>query len=558
MSVTSILSGNKENNQSKSGSEWWRSAVIYQIYPRSFADANGDGMGDLKGITERLPYLARLGVDAIWLSPFYKSPQADAGYDVADYRQVDPLFGTLDDFDAMLDKAHASGLRVLVDLVPNHSSDEHEWFKAALASPEGSPERERYMFRDGKGENGELPPNNWQSVFGGDAWTRPEGQKQWYLHIFDTKQPDFNWQNPEVRAEFESVLRFWLDRGVDGFRVDVAHGLVKAEGLPDFDEEYQQSMVEGGNQGPMWDQDGVHDIYRDWRKVLNEYDGDRMMVAEAWVKPQERLALYIRSDEMQQAFNFDYLLTHWDAAEVRHLIDESLAQTALAKAPTTWVMSNHDSVRHTSRFGLSSPGDRPNGIGRDSEQPDEALGLQRARAFAFVTFFLPGAAYIYQGEELGLPEHTTMEDKYRQDPTFWRTKGEEIGRDGCRVPLPWKADAPAFGFGPSDQSWLPQPQAFARYAVDVEEADSDSTLALYRKVLEVRAEHHLGQGELEWLDAPAEDTLLARNGDVYMMVNFGESAVKLPWDDAKVLAASHAQSSDSELDGNTGIWFQRG
>ncbi|WP_025733984.1 glycoside hydrolase family 13 protein [Carnimonas nigrificans] len=558
MSVTSILSGNKENNQSKSGSEWWRSAVIYQIYPRSFADANGDGMGDLKGITERLPYLARLGVDAIWLSPFYKSPQADAGYDVADYRQVDPLFGTLDDFDAMLDKAHASGLRVLVDLVPNHSSDEHEWFKAALASPEGSPERERYMFRDGKGENGELPPNNWQSVFGGDAWTRPEGQKQWYLHIFDTKQPDFNWQNPEVRAEFESVLRFWLDRGVDGFRVDVAHGLVKEEGLPDFDEEYQQSMVEGGNQGPMWDQDGVHDIYRDWRKVLNEYDGDRMMVAEAWVKPQERLALYIRSDEMQQAFNFDYLLAHWDAAEVRHLIDESLAQTALAKAPTTWVMSNHDSVRHTSRFGLSNPGDRPNGIGRDSEQPDEALGLQRARAFAFVTFFLPGAAYIYQGEELGLPEHTTMEDKYRQDPTFWRTKGEEIGRDGCRVPLPWKADAPAFGFGPSDQTWLPQPQAFARYAVDVEEADSDSTLALYRKVLEVRAEHHLGQGELEWLDAPAEDTLLARNGDVYMMVNFGESAVKLPWDDAKVLAASHAQSSDSELDGNTGIWFQRG
>ncbi|MGJ8515048.1 glycoside hydrolase family 13 protein [Carnimonas bestiolae] len=535
--------------------EWWRSAVIYQIYPRSFADANGDGIGDLQGITQRLPYLASLGVDAVWLSPFYKSPQADAGYDVADYRQVDPLFGTLDDFDAMLNKAHGLGLRIIVDLVPNHSSDEHEWFQAALASPPGSPERERYIFRDGKGEHGELPPNNWKSVFGGGAWTRPEGEQQWYLHLFDTKQPDFNWNNPEVRDEFTAVLRFWLDRGVDGFRVDVAHGLIKKEGLPDCS--VQQAMIEGGDPGPMWDQDGVHDIYKQWRSVLDEYDGDRMMVAEAWVVPQERLARYIRSDEMQQAFNFEYLGSQWNARDVRKVVDDSLAQTALVGAPTTWVMSNHDGVRHASRFGLSTPGYRPKGISAKDEQPDEALGLERARGFAFMTFFLPGSAYIYQGEELGLPEHTTMDDKYRQDPTFWRTKGEEIGRDGCRVPLPWQADAPAFGFGPSDKSWLPQPPNFARYAVDVEEKDSDSTLALYRRVLALRAEYRLGKGELEWLESPTPDALLARNGDVYTLLNFGAEPVALPWSDVEILASSKALSAHQQLQSGGGVWFKR-
>ncbi|MGJ8516987.1 glycoside hydrolase family 13 protein [Carnimonas bestiolae] len=535
--------------------EWWRSAVIYQIYPRSFADANGDGIGDLQGITQRLPYLASLGVDAVWLSPFYKSPQADAGYDVADYRQVDPLFGTLDDFDAMLNKAHGLGLRIIVDLVPNHSSDEHEWFQAALASPPGSPERERYIFRDGKGEHGELPPNNWKSVFGGGAWTRPEGEQQWYLHLFDTKQPDFNWNNPEVRDEFTAVLRFWLDRGVDGFRVDVAHGLIKKEGLPDCS--VQQAMIEGGDPGPMWDQDGVHDIYKQWRSVLDEYDGDRMMVAEAWVVPQERLARYIRSDEMQQAFNFEYLGSQWNARDVRKVVDDSLAQTALVGAPTTWVMSNHDGVRHASRFGLSTPGYRPKGISAKDEQPDEALGLERAHGFAFMTFFLPGSAYIYQGEELGLPEHTTMDDKYRQDPTFWRTKGEEIGRDGCRVPLPWQADAPAFGFGPSDKSWLPQPPNFARYAVDVEEKDSDSTLALYRRVLALRAEHRLGKGKLEWLESPTPDALLARNGDVYTLLNFGAEPVALPWSDVEILASSKALSAHQQLQSGGGVWFKR-
>ncbi|ANF56196.1 alpha-amylase [Halotalea alkalilenta] len=549
MSAPAIFNDKDEHLQHNG--EWWRSAVIYQIYPRSFADSNGDGIGDLPGITAKLAYLSKLGVDAIWLSPFYRSPQADAGYDVADYRDVDPIFGTLADFDTMLEKAHALGIKLIVDLVPNHSSDEHAWFQAALKSPVGSRERARYIFRDGRGAKGELPPNNWQSVFGGDAWTRLEGQQQWYLHLFDSKQPDFDWRNPEVLAEFEDVLRFWLDRGVDGFRVDVAHGMIKQKGLPDWDG--SQAMVEGGNVGPMWDQDELHDIYRAWRKVLDEYDGDRMMVAEAWVKPQARLARYIRRDEMQQAFNFDYLLARWDANELKEVIDDSLAQSAQVGAPTTWVMSNHDGVRHTSRFGLSQPGARPKGINAAAEQPDEALGLRRARAAIQLTLALPGSAYLYQGEELGLPEHTTMEDRFRQDPAFFRTEGHEVGRDGCRVPLPWVAGAPAYGFGPSEASWLPQPESFARYAADLQEGDAESTLSLYRRLLGLRREYGLGEGELEWLQSPRKDVLKLRNGAVTVLLNLGDEPIALPA--GKPLAQSVTQPLEGELPGNAAVWL---
>ena len=325
--------------------DWWRSAVIYQIYPRSFADGNGDGIGDLIGIRHRLEYLRELGVDAIWLSPFYVSPQADAGYDVADYRNVDPVFGTLDDFDRMLADAHALGFRVLVDMVPNHTSSAHAWFIEALAAAPGSRERDRYLFREGTGPNGELPPNNWQSIFGGPAWTRvPDGQ--WYLHLFDTSQPDLNWDNPEVAAEFESVLRFWLDRGVDGFRVDVAHGLVKVTGLPDTDGT-ADLLAGGSNVGPMWDQEGVHAIYRDWNAVLREYGSDRILVAEAWVSPTSRLSRYVRADEMQQAFNFEFMTTGWNALGLRKTIDAALADNGSVGATTTWVLSNHDVVRHS-------------------------------------------------------------------------------------------------------------------------------------------------------------------------------------------------------------------
>ncbi|NPD65708.1 glycoside hydrolase family 13 protein [Lichenicola cladoniae] len=537
--------------------EWWRTAVIYQVYPRSFADSDGDGIGDLPGITSRLPYLARLGVDAVWLSPFYPSPQADAGYDVSDYRGVDPLFGTLEDCDRLLRDAHALGLRVIVDLVPNHTSDEHAWFRAAVASPPGSPERARYIFRDGQGPDGTLPPNNWKSVFGGRAWSRWPGESQWYLHLFDRRQPDLDWQHPEVRTEFEDVLRFWLDRGVDGFRVDVAHGLIKAPGLPDW--ERQASMVgdgtdDGVNMGPMWDQDGVHAIYRDWRRVLDAYPGDRMMVAEAWVRPQAHLARYVRPDEMHQAFNFDYLLARWDARMLRRVIDGSLAAAASVGAPTTWVMSNHDTVRHTARLGLSKPGVRPKGIDSKAEQPDEALGLRRARALAFLTLALPGSAYLYQGEELGLPEHTTLDAAYRQDPAFHRTNGAEVGRDGCRVPIPWIADAPSFGFGPGPATWLPQPDGFAHYAVDQQEDAPGSTLELYRAVLRLRREYGLGNGQLRWLDS-GPDMLVLDNGPVRVVVNFGFGAAVLPAGRLLIGSVSSEQPEPEIIQGNSAMWL---
>ncbi|MCW1250376.1 glycoside hydrolase family 13 protein [Acaricomes phytoseiuli] len=539
--------------------QWWRDAVIYQVYPRSFADASGDGMGDLAGVTAKLDYLQQLGVDAVWLSPFYRSPQADAGYDVAGYRDVDPLFGSLADFDEMLAAAHQRGLRIIVDLVPNHTSDEHEWFVEAKESAPGSAARERYMFREGRGENGELPPNNWQSIFGGPAWTRlttPDGSPgQWYLHLFDAKQPDLNWENPEVWAEMESVLRFWLDRGVDGFRVDVAHGMIKAEGLPDWDG--AAAMVEGqssesdeaapANSGseshmnppsPFFDQDGVHEIYRAWNRVLAEYDGDRMLVAEAWVEPAARLVRYIRPDEMQQAFNFEFLLAGWDAARMHEAISNSLEAVAEVGAPSTWVLSNHDTVRHPSRFGLSDPTSYPKGISAEAEQPDESLGLARGRAAAAIELALPGSAYVYQGDELGLPEHTTLPAEARQDPAFFRTEGAETGRDGCRVPLPWRADEPGYGFSLKAAAngqapvapWLPQPESFANYAAASEEGVPGSTLELYRRMLELRREYQLGLGELRWNDAndPAQGILSFDNGPVTVMTNFSESAVALP------------------------------
>nr|WP_066589461.1 glycoside hydrolase family 13 protein [Cellulomonas timonensis] len=543
---------------SSTAGEWWRQAVIYQVYPRSFADASGDGIGDLPGVTSRLDHLARLGVDAIWLSPFYRSPQADAGYDVADYRQIDPLFGTLADFDELLERAHLRGMRIIVDLVPNHTSDEHEWFTAALAAGPGSPERERYIFREGKGENGELPPNNWESIFGGPAWTRttdPSGEPgQWYLHMFDTRQPDLNWDHPEVRAEFEDVLRFWLDRGVDGFRIDVAHGMVKAPGLPDWDGSV--SMIEGstddagstgaGNSGPMFDQDGVHDIYRAWHKVLAEYDGDRALVAEAWVEPLSRLARYVRPDEMHQAFNFSFLSTPWDAAALRTVVTASLAANDAVGAPTTWVMSNHDTVRHASRLGLLVPNSRPNGIGDGDEQPDEELGLRRARAASLMMLGLPGSAYMYQGEELGLPEHTALDDDLRQDPAWWRSGHTERGRDGCRVPLPWESDAPGFGFSPTGATWLPQPDSWAAYALDAQKGQHGSTYEMYREALRVRREFHLGTGSLAWVEGVGDEGSAVSfvNRDVLVVANLGDEPVELPAGATVLLASGDVATED--------------
>ncbi|KAG4073365.1 hypothetical protein HA402_008521 [Bradysia odoriphaga] len=540
------------------GSEWWRSAVIYQIYPRSFADASGDGIGDLPGITSRLGSLQELGVDAIWLSPFMTSPQRDAGYDVADYRDVDPLFGTLADFDEMLAQAHARGIRVVVDLVPNHSSDQHVWFQQALKAAPGSPERARYIFRDGKGENGELPPNNWESVFGGGMWervTEADGTPgQWYLHIFDATQPDFDWTNEEVREEFRSILRFWLDRGVDGFRVDVAHGMIKKDGLPDYTPPADADSMGGGEDDvPYWGQDGVHDIYRDWHKVLAEYDGDRALCGEAWMPTLKKTALWVRPDEMHQTFNFPYLMTPWDAKALGDVIRESLDEFGAVGAPSTWVLSNHDVVRHATRLAFTADNPQGEGIGPNTpSKPDTAIGLARARAATTLMLALPGSAYLYQGEELGLPEAMEIPDEFRQDPTWFRTNGERYGRDGCRVPLPWEAEAPAFGFNDTGHSWLPQPAEWSTYARDVEEADPESTLALYKQLLVERRARGFGTGSLVWEDA-GTDAVAFRRGDVHVLTNLGAEPLPLPAGAAVVLSSQPFAGTD--LPADTTVWY---
>ncbi|WP_082489938.1 alpha-amylase family glycosyl hydrolase [Frigoribacterium sp. Leaf172] len=547
---------------SERGGEWWRSAVIYQVYPRSFADSDGDGIGDLPGITSRLGDLADLGVDAVWLSPFYRSPQRDAGYDVADYRDVDPLFGSLDDFDALRARATDLGLRVIVDVVPNHTSSDHAWFQAALAAEPGSVERGHYLFRDGRGDDGELPPNNWESIFGGPAWTRvteADGSPgQWYLHLFDSSQPDLDWTDPWVREQFIDVLRFWLDRGVDGFRVDVAHGMIKAEGLPDYTPPSDAGSM-GGGQGesappPYWGQDGVHEIYRTWRTVLDEYPGDRVLVAEAWVEPLSRLADWVRPDEMHQAFNFSYLETGWSASEIRRVVDSSLEVFSSVGAPSTWVLSNHDVVRHASRLALTAENPQGHGIGPLSAGlPIPELGLARARAATAVMLALPGSAYLYQGEELGLPEAIDLPDDSRQDPTWFRTKGERYGRDGCRVPLPWASGEPAFGFNSTGASWLPQPSDWSTYARDEQVGVTGSTLELYRLALRLRSELDLGTAEIGWLDEYSRDVVAFRTAGVTVLANLGEVAVELPL--GEVLLSTMTLDGPA-LPPNAAVWLR--
>jgi alpha-glucosidase len=539
-------------------SEWWRSAVIYQVYPRSFSDSDGDGLGDLPGVTRRLPALRELGVDAVWLSPFYTSPQNDAGYDVADYCDVDPRFGTLDDFDELMGVAHRLELRVIVDLVPNHTSDRHQWFQEALAAEEGSPERARYLFRDGKGRHGDTPPNNWESVFGGPAWervTRQDGTPgQWYLHLFDKSQPDLDWENPWVREQFHGILRFWLDRGVDGFRVDVAHGLIKKAGLPDY-----TAPAAGGSMGgrtasppPYWAQPGVHEIYRDWRKVIDEYPGERVFVAEAWVDPLSRLADWVRPDEMQQAFNFAYLETPWEADPIRAVVNSSLEVFGGVGAPSTWVLSNHDVVRHASRLALEGENLQGAGIGPNSpEKPNRVIGLRRARAATLLMLALPGSAYLYQGEELGLPEAIELPDSARQDPTWFRTNHERYGRDGCRVPIPWEAAAPAYGFNSSGASWLPQPADWAAYARDAQAGEQGSTLELYRAALSLRAGQKLGLGSVEWLSGYPDDVVAFRNGNVTVLANTGTGLVPLP----EGTVALSSEPVTTQLPGDTTVWL---
>jgi alpha-glucosidase len=501
---------------------WWRDAVIYQIYPRSFADANGDGIGDLPGIRSRLPYLRDLGVDAVWLSPFYLSPQADAGYDVADYRTVDPLFGTVEDARGLIADAHDLGVRVIVDLVPNHSSDQHVWFQQALAEGPGSPLRARYHFRDGRGEHGELPPNDWPSIFGGPAWTRV-ADGQWYLHLFAPEQPDFNWDHPAVADEFRTILRFWLDLGVDGFRIDVAHGLVKEPGLPDIGTAATWHLLDVGA-SPCFDRDGVHDIYRSWRRILDEYPGERIAVAEAWAPTLARVADYVRADELHQAFNFSYLSTAWNADAQRQMIDASLAAMDAVGAPATWTLSNHDVVRHTNRLLQENQGEV---AGKRPTEVDPVAGLRRARAASLLLLALPGSAYLYQGEELGLPEVADLPDAVRQDPAFHRATGQDGYRDGCRVPIPWSGTSAPYGFGPGT-SWLPQPSSWAALSVEAQDGVAGSTLTMYREALALRRKVLAGTGTLAWRESPAGVLAFDRGAGFRCTVNMSPEPVRVP------------------------------
>ena len=580
--------------------DWWKQAVVYQVYPRSFKDVNGDGLGDIAGVTDRIPYLKELGVDAIWLSPFYPSELADGGYDVIDYRDVDPRLGTMDDFDAMAAAAHEAGMKVIVDIVPNHTSDGHVWFQEALAAEPGSPTRDRYIFRDGLGEHGELPPNDWQSIFGGGAWERvPDGQ--WYLHMFAKEQPDLNWKNPEVHEEFKKTLRFWSDHGADGFRIDVAHGLAKdLDSAPLTELALKGNPLEGlchDGTNPLWDRPEVHDIYREWREVFNEYDPPRFAVGEAWVVPEHQ-HLYASEEELGQVFNFEFAKADWFAEDFRTAIREGLESAEESGSTTTWVMSNHDVVRHASRYGL--PQVKTQWYHQLADAwllrsgtnfiEDRELGTRRARAAIMMELGLPGSVYVYQGEELGLFEVADIPWDRLEDPTPFRTDHGRTakGRDGCRVPLPWSAaDEPtpapwdakfgtgaSFGFSPATRPdgtpaadpHLPQPLWYKDFAADVEGSDPDSMLNLYRRAIAFRQRMLTPTGDtsIRWIgesefgDKAGQVVAYSRvsadeGGDRFASItNFGPDPVELP---AGEIIFSSEPISGFILPADTTVWM---
>ncbi|WP_199442400.1 glycoside hydrolase family 13 protein [Umezawaea beigongshangensis] len=517
-------------------SAWWRDAVFYQVYVRSFADSDGDGVGDLDGIRSRLGYLELLGVDALWLTPFYRSPMADHGYDVSDPRDVDPLFGDLASFDALVSEAHQHNLKVTVDLVPNHTSDAHPWFVEALRAGPGSRERARYVFRDGRGHDGSQPPNNWTSLFGGPAWTRV-ADGQWYLHLFAPEQPDLNWDDPEVQADLQQTLRFWLDRGVDGFRIDVAHGMAKPFDLPDMDPRaaHASAVLQNDVHDPRFDNEGVHEIHRMIRKVVDEYPG-RMAVGEIWVTDDERFAAYVRPDELHLGFNFRLVEAEFDADAVRTAIQHSLAAVAQLDTPPTWTLSNHDVVRHVTRYGGG------------------ALGRKRARAMALVELALPGVVYLYNGEELGLP-NVELPDWALQDPTWKRSGHTDRGRDGCRVPIPWEGTLPPFGFSESANTWLPMPLEWSELTAEAELEDSGSVLSLYRQALELRKTHpSLTGDELEWYGAPPGCFAFRRKGGG-LICALNTSGAPVPLPPGEILVSSGPMAGE-HLPPDTAVWLK--
>jgi len=528
---------------------WWREAVVYQVYVRSFADANGDGIGDLAGVRARLPYLHELGVDALWFNPWYPSPLADTGYDISDYRSIDPAFGTLAEAEELIAEARALGIRTIVDIVPNHVSNEHPWFREALAAPTGSPERERFWFRPGTGENGEQPPNGWQSIFGGSAWTRTADDGEWYLHLFAPEQPDLNWEHPEVWAEHEDVLRFWFERGVAGVRIDSAALLVKDR---DLSEERPDA---GPGEHPFTDRDELHEIYRRWRAIADAYDEPRLLVGEVWLPDADRFARYLRPDELHTAFNFDFLACPWEPAPIRASIQSALAAHAPVDAPATWVLSNHDVTRPVTRYGRADTRFAFESK-REGTPTDLVRGTRRARAAALLAMALPGSMYVYQGEELGLPEVENIPSDRRQDPMWRRSGGVDPGRDGCRVPIPWSGSARPYGFSSNEVSrlWLDQPDDWAPLSVEAQTGDPTSMLALYRAGLRVRRDAPWGAGsDLRWLEFGDEVIAFARGDRFSCIVNFGPQPVELP-------AGADVLVGSDELVGNalpqdTTVWL---
>jgi alpha-glucosidase len=535
---------------------WWRSAAIYEVYVRSFADGNGDGIGDLAGVRAKLPYLRDLGVDAIWFTPWYPSPMADGGYDVADYRDIDPMFGTLGEAEQLIEEAAGLGIRVIVDIVPNHCSDRHRWFREALAAAPGSRERNRFWFRTGRGKEGELPPNDWSSIFGGSAWTRTQSDEgvpgEWYLHLFAPEQPDLNWDNDEVRQEHEDVLRFWFDRGVAGVRIDSAALLFKDAGLPDFDADNAPAPH------PFTDRDELHEVYRSWRALADAYAGDRILIGEIWLPDPDRFARYLRPDEMHTAFNFDLLACPWEPARLRACIDATLAAHAPVGATATWVLSNHDVTRHVTRYGRKDTKFEFAAKTREIPEVDLEVGTRRARAAALLTLSLPGAVYIYQGDELGLPEVEDLPTDALQDPMFFRSNGRDPGRDGCRVPLPWDGGAPPFGFSPAGataEPWLPQPSSWGELSAARQEERDDSMLALYREALRLRgSEPELQDGPLRWLSALPGVLAFARGERVVCILNLSSEAVELPEHEALLLASDPLEGG--RLPSDAAAWLR--
>ena len=539
--------------------EWWRHAVVYQVYPKSFADGNGDGIGDLPGAISRLDYLRDLGIDAVWFSPIFPSPQCDGGYDVSDYRDIDPVFGTLGDAETFVHEAHARGIKVILDVVPNHTSSKHRFFLEALATPPGSPAWQRYHCLRGKGVNGELPPNNWMSIFGGIAWTEildPKGEKTgwWYLHLFDTHQPDVNWNHPDIVREFDDTLRFWFDRGIDGIRIDVAQGMIKEDGYPDVRDSSDPALLDP-HAKPYFDQPGVHEVYRRWRRIADSYDPPRVFVAEAWLDTPEKRARYLRADELHTGFNFDLLTAEWDGARWRDIVTSSMAADALVGAPTTWVTENHDVRRAPTRYGGKV-------AHREIATPQHlALGRRRSLAAMHTILALPGTTYLFNGQELGVEEVIDLDDRERQDPHFWRTKGEHLGRDGCRVPMPWRRDGVSLGFGPDSGNapWLTQPAHWSQLSVEAQAGDAASSLSRVRTAIAVRRSRQaLLQGDFAWDGALCRDGVVAfrrsTSGEETVLCVANMGVASAPRVAARLLCAS-GDVVDGVVPPDTTAWF---